>query len=75
MMGRFIHDRQCASCGKRNFLSGLAHIERGYLRTMICYRCLKRGVSLSDFKTKTRANTAKQIAAATAARAANAARP
>jgi hypothetical protein len=51
---------------------GLAHIERGYLRTMICYRCLRKGVSLSDFKTKTRADTAKQIAAKRAARAANA---
>lgn len=67
MMGRFIGNRQCASCGKRNFLSGLAHIERGYVARIFCYDCLRKGVGLPDFKTKTRSDFAKRIAALRAA--------
>ena len=39
--------RICNSCGKR-FLSGVAHFERGYLKSMLCYVCAEDSLGCVD---------------------------
>jgi hypothetical protein len=47
-------DRVCDECGKR-FLSGIVHIERHYLVSMLCYTCCEKGISLKRLKALSKA--------------------